>query len=380
MTGKPSAAKIDVLIPAYNAESTLQAAVASIQSQTVSDIRIIVVNDGSTDRTGEILAEMAQEDARITILTRPNGGIVSALNAGLEISTAEYIARHDADDLAYPNRFREQLSFLEGNPPYVAVGSNVHHIDQDGKLIGTQSRFAGDVEPDPDWLPSKEPYLMHPFLMVRREAIEKVGGYRYVVHAEDTDLYWRLLNIGRLHNLPAIHGEYRIHSGSISSASILNGRIAATASQLAALSYKRRVKGVPDIEFSPELRSRYEKLQTLDNIINFVGNTLNEEEHRYLKAATSAKLLSLMEYRPYDPDRDDCAFMGAALSDANIRSSTNKRIVSRLKGKAVFRLLKKGKFSEALALQPSLGNILRAAASDFKNGILKRKPRNALTT
>jgi len=371
-------AQIDVLIPAYNAETTIESAVASIQSQTIRDIRIIIVNDGSTDRTQEILNRIAESDERVQVLTTVNGGIVSALNAGLAVCNAEFVARHDADDLAYPGRFEAQLNFLQNEKDCVAVGSNIRHIDQSGNLIGTQSRLYGDVRPDPDWFPSKEPYLMHPFLMVRLDAIRKAGGYRYVVHAEDTDLYWRLLDLGRLHNLRDIHGEYRIHSGSISSASIINGRVAAVASQLAAISYKRRLQGLPDIDFSPGLRADYERAKTLSNILEIAGQSLSPDERSYLKAASSAKLLSLMEYRPYVPDHQDCAFIGEALGQAAL-SAQNRREISRLKGKTALRLLKLGKLSEAFALQPSLENIARAVASNLKKSLLKRKQSTALT-
>jgi len=369
----PRVAQIDVLIPAYNAESTIEAAVASIQSQTVRDIRIIVVNDGSTDRTQEVLNRIAANDERVHVLTTANGGIVSALNTGLAICNAEYVARHDADDLAYPNRFEAQLDFLQSKKEYVAVGSNVRHIDQHGNPIGTQSRLYGDVQPNPDWLPSKEPYLMHPFLMVRLDAIRKVDGYRNVVHAEDTDLYWRLLGLGRLHNLRDIHGEYRIHSGSISSASILNGRVAAVASQLAAVSYKRRLQGLTDLDFPSRLRGDYERAKSLSGILEFAGQSLSADERLYLRDATAAKLLSLMEYRPYVPDHEDCMLIGKAFSGSGSITKQNKREIGRLKGKAALRLLKQGKLSCVFALQPSFENIARACASNFKNGLLKRK-------
>ncbi len=73
--------------------------------QTIRDIRIIIVNDGSTDRTQDILNKIAKADERVQVLTTLNGGIVSALNAGSQICSAEFVARHDADDLAYPQPF-----------------------------------------------------------------------------------------------------------------------------------------------------------------------------------------------------------------------------------------------------------------------------------
>jgi glycosyltransferase involved in cell wall biosynthesis len=217
--------RVDVLIPVYNAAETLEDSIASIQTQTVTNIRLIVVNDGSSDGTALILHRLAAQDPRITVISTENNGIVDALNTGLEICTAPYLARMDADDLAFPERFAQQIAYLEENRDCIALAGNVWHVDQAGRRTGTRTSFAPEMNADPYWAPSREPYLMHPFLMARTEAVRNVGGYRYVFHAEDTDLYWRLAHDGRLYNLPDLLGEYRLHANSISGASILNGRI-----------------------------------------------------------------------------------------------------------------------------------------------------------
>ena len=106
-------ALIDVLIPVFNAAKTIRGAVESIQAQTVSDIRIVVVDDGSRDETPAILSGMAEADPRIEVVTQEaNGGIVDALNTGLSHFRAEFLARHDGDDLADRNRLAKQLAFL----------------------------------------------------------------------------------------------------------------------------------------------------------------------------------------------------------------------------------------------------------------------------
>ena len=97
---------IDVILPVYNAASTVREAISSLQQQTVKDIRIIIVDDGSTDQTPHILTEIANCDDRITLLRKSNSGIVEALNAGLELSRADFIARQDADDISNSTRFR----------------------------------------------------------------------------------------------------------------------------------------------------------------------------------------------------------------------------------------------------------------------------------
>ena len=120
---------IDVVIPVFNGERTVESAVASIQAQTVRDIRILVVNDGSTDGTQAIVERMAAADGRIVLLNRVNGGIVDALNAGLAACTADLIARHDADDLAVPERFETQLAWMQAHPDCSAVSGAIIEID-----------------------------------------------------------------------------------------------------------------------------------------------------------------------------------------------------------------------------------------------------------
>lgn len=310
MTG---AAKIDVLIPAYNSEATVREALASIQRQTIRDIRLIVVNDGSTDGTGAVLREIAAEDSRVLLVETSNGGIVSALNKAIELSTAPFLARHDTDDIAFPERFERQLAYFDASPDCVAVSANAWFIGEDGRRLGSQSQFAGDVRPDAHALPSEEPYLMHPFLMVRRETMQQVGGYRYVFHAEDTDLYWRLLPLGRLHSLPDLLGEYRMNPNSVSSASVQNGRVAATYSQLAAISHLRRERGELDLPFRREDMDAMRRLGSLTEIVAFAARMLSAAEAEYLRLAVAAKLLRLASYRPYLLEAGDCRFIARAL-------------------------------------------------------------------
>ncbi len=290
---------VDVLVPVYNAASTVEEALGSILGQSLTRFRLIVVDDGSTDGTPGLLARMASAEPRMTIVTRPNGGIVDALNAGLAICRAPYVARHDADDLAFPDRLRLQFDYLERNPDCVAVGGNAFHIDGSGARTGHVTGFREDVVCDPFYVPSMEPYLLHPFLMVRRDAIVAAGGYRYVFHSEDTDLYWRLSHAGRLANLTDVLGEYRVHAGSISSASVLNGRIASIHAQLASVSEQRRRAGRADLVFRRESLADYRAADDLASILRLATARLDVAERRYVEVASAAKMVEVSGYRPY---------------------------------------------------------------------------------
>src|SRR3954469_226863 len=240
-------ANVDVIIPVYNAASTLEDAVGSIQRQTYRAIRIVLIDDGSTDATPTLLAKIAAEDSRVLVLRQENAGIVDALNRGWKACDAPLIARHDADDIAAPDRLAKQVAFLEANPEVIAVSGAFRHITPAGETTDCILPLPALSEADPKWVPAREPYLIHPFLMLRRAALEAVGGYRYVYHAEDSDLYWRLQERGKLVNLDDVLGDYRFNPTSVSSKSVINGRIQSLSSQLAAISAVRRRSNHSDI-------------------------------------------------------------------------------------------------------------------------------------
>ena len=345
---------IDVLMPAYNAAATIRASVESLQRQTFRAIRILVVDDGSTDATPAILRDLADGDRRIEVLRQPNGGIVTALNAGLARCTAPLIARLDADDIAVPERLALQRDFLDAHAAVVAVSGAVRHVDGKGRPTGTVSRLPDPSRADPLWAPAIEPYLIHPFLMARREALEAAGGYRQVRHAEDSDLYWRLAERGRLHNMPQVLGDYRLHAGSISSASLGNGRVMAVQSQLAALSAQRRRDGVPDLDFSAAATMARLRGVTLGELVALAARDLTTEEAARLEIMVAAKLVETAAYRPYELAAEDCRFIGAAVArhGAALRPENRAMLARSLAGTAA-RLIHHGRFREAAALRPT---------------------------
>ena len=309
---------IDVLLPVFNAASTLDTSLNSIAEQTMDNFRVLAIDDGSTDTSPEILAKWAARDRRFYIVRRSNGGIVNALNTGLDRSTACYIARMDADDVSLPRRFEAQLAYLRSTPGCVAVGCGIVHIDMHNRpLYGLPSPGPpGDA--DADWLPAREPYIVHPFLMARRSAMIDVGGYRHVPSSEDSDLYWRLSEKGSLSNLPEILGHYRMHDMSISGASIEGGRVMAVGSQLGALSARRRRSGLADLVFGSDLTTALRTARSLDAMCEMLALTVPAEEMPFFRLSVGLKLLELAAYRPFEIDRDDCRFLRDALKRVHI--------------------------------------------------------------
>jgi glycosyltransferase involved in cell wall biosynthesis len=355
---------IDVLIPAYNAAPTLDAALASMAGQTVADIRILAVDDGSTDETPGVLAAWAARDPRIQVLHKANGGIVEALNYGLAQCTAEFVARFDADDIAYPHRLQAQLDFLRANLDHVAVGCDVDHIDEHGAPIIDLPRPGSPDDADPLWFPAREPYLVHPYVMMRRAAVMKLGGYRPSPNSEDSDLYWRLAEHGRLHNLAERLGQYRMHASSISGASIVNGRVMAIGSQLSALSAVRRRSGQADVAFAATDAAALRSAGSLTSMIDVVAARLEPTELSRLRLAAGIKLLELAHYRPFEVERQDATFIRAALAHSEIATPDNRGHIRWHVTQTSARLIRKGKWREALTLVPP-ASLPRVAARVF---------------
>jgi glycosyltransferase involved in cell wall biosynthesis len=303
--------------------------------------------------------------SRITVLTQPNGGIVDALNAGLRLCQAEFIARQDADDISDPSRLELELDYFRSHPDCVAVSGAVKHIDEQGRVLGTLQTFPQPDCADPYWAPSREPYLMHPFLMVRRADLQAISGYRYVYYSEDTDLCWRLQERGAMQNLDMPLGKYRVHTRSISSASVINGRIMALSSQLAGLSALRRRTGRGDLQFPKGAIREYRNAQTLSELWEIGKRQLDDDEAGYLRIALASKLLELTAYRPYELELSDCQFIRGALDELSRLPDPNRKDLSRLYARAAARLLIGGRLREIAALTPPwlyLPTILRAVS------------------
>src|SRR4051812_32189612 len=128
-----SEVKVTVLMSAYNTEMYISEAIHSVLNQTFTDFELLIVNDGSTDKTMEIIQTF--KDPRIILVNQPNGGVSKALNNGLHHAKAKFIARFDSDDICYPERLQVQYDFMQENPDYVLCGSSADYIDKNGEYI-----------------------------------------------------------------------------------------------------------------------------------------------------------------------------------------------------------------------------------------------------
>lgn len=347
-------AAIDVLIPVYNAADTLDETLASLCAQTMGDFRVVAIDDGSSDMSARILADWMARDSRFTYLTTANGGIVAALNRALALAEAPLVARLDADDLCAPDRLEWQSEFLAAHPDAVAVGGQVKHIDAVGAPVSGLPQAGDPGLADPNRIPAREPYIVHPFLTARTEAMRGAGGYRNVPHSEDSDLFWRLRDRGSLHNPDRLAGQYRMHGGSISGGSVVNGRVMAVGSQLGALAARRRAAGEDDEGFGDDLITKLTKAETLDAMCAIVVPIVGAAERDHFRLACAIKLLELAAYRPYEIDSSDAVFIADALRDGTALTlpDGNREEIRWYATRAAARLMRDGKLAVARRLLP----------------------------
>lgn len=242
-----SAPALTVLMPVYNAERFVAQTIDSVLAQTFRDFEFLIINDGSTDRSPEILQDYARRDDRIRLISRPNTGYVVALNEGLELSRGEFVARIDADDLADPRRLELQLARMRREPELVALGSNARAMDEEGRMLGDYSVPLTHEEIEASHLRGSST-IHHPAVMLRPEAVKQIGGYRKeLMPCEDFDLWLRLGEVGRLANLPEKLLTKRLFVGSAVSSNLAKQE--KLVKQIVDETWRRR--GLPG---APELR------------------------------------------------------------------------------------------------------------------------------
>lgn len=207
-----SVLNISVVMPVYNAGAHVAAAVESILRQTYTDFEFVIVNDGSTDDTSRILKSF--NDRRIRLVERENRGFAASLNQGIALARGRYIARMDGDDIAYPDRFERQYTFMEENPGVAILGGQAEIIDETGKRTG-QMRCPATPDNIEKCLRFLCP-MCHPTYFVRKELYTTLNGYRELPPVEDYDFLLRAKERGcRMANLPESVLKYRQNSAGM---------------------------------------------------------------------------------------------------------------------------------------------------------------------
>ncbi|MDA0329329.1 MAG: glycosyltransferase family A protein [Gemmatimonadetes bacterium] len=200
MAVRPPAPAISVLMPVRDGAEHLAEAIASLEAQTFSDFEVLVVDDGSTDGTPELLRAWAGRDRRIHVVRQEPAGIVTALEQGRALARGRYLARMDADDIAVRHRFEAQFAFMEAHPDLGASGCLVRYFPRSALRDGARryERWINSLVA-PEVIAARvfvECPLAHPSLFMRAAAMEAVGGYVDREWPEDYDLVLRLWAAG----------------------------------------------------------------------------------------------------------------------------------------------------------------------------------------
>ena len=210
-----SAPMVSVVMSTYNRADLLPRAVESILNQTYGDFEFIIIDDGSTDGTVDILRAYTEQDNRIKVITnRPNQGLIVSLNKGIDAARGKYIARMDDDDVAVPQRFERQVAFMEDHSDVAAVGSWISPLD-------SMTPYSFQRETDPEririmlYLGSVP--VCHPSLLMRRDFLNRHHiRYRQGYEAaEDRPFYGEIISAGgQIANIPEVLMHYRLHGSN----------------------------------------------------------------------------------------------------------------------------------------------------------------------
>jgi glycosyltransferase involved in cell wall biosynthesis len=211
--------EISVVMGVFNGQKHLKQTIQSVLSQRGADFEFIIVNDGSTDGSEQIVREAMQVDQRIMLLNQSNLGLTRALIAGCEKAKGKFIARQDVGDTSLPNRLQNQLNVMRKNNELAMLSSAVMFLAPDGEELYTVSLTEQDATQGLKNLDLKTikgpPH--HGSVMFRKDIYQKVGGYRreFLV-AQDIDLWTRMIEYGQHNSLPDVLYCATWNKGSIS--------------------------------------------------------------------------------------------------------------------------------------------------------------------
>lgn len=205
--------RVSVVTTVYNGEPYVDRAIPGILAQTLKDFEWILVDDGSQDRTPEILQELASRDSRVRVFSPGRLGLTAAANYGLTQARGEYIARQDFDDRSYPDRLQRQVALLDAHPEVGVVGGYYILVDENR---GERYVRMPPTEHAAILLAmAKSIPLANTVAMFRRRVWSEAGGYPEVADLEDQLLWLKAAKLGwRFANIPEVVGEHFVHAAS----------------------------------------------------------------------------------------------------------------------------------------------------------------------
>lgn len=205
--------QITVLMPAYNAAAYISDAINSVLQQSFTDFELLIVNDGSTDDTVNVIGSFT--DSRIVLINQINGGVAAALNTGLAHARAPYIARFDADDICYHKRLEIQYDFMRSNPDYIILGSAADYMDMQGNYVFNYQPAAHNDDQIQHLHYTVCPFI-HSTVFYKKSIVLEAGGYNTHAYGFEDHFLWRhILKKGRVFNFSQPLITVRLNPGSV---------------------------------------------------------------------------------------------------------------------------------------------------------------------
>ncbi len=203
---------VSVIIPAYNSEDHIEEAVLSICNQTYKNLQIIVINDGSRDKTLEKLKRLQREDPRIEIYSQDNQGLIATLNRAISLCKGNLIARMDADDISLPERINKQVNLFNNNPKLVCCSVSTEDFGDSNTLVIRSNNN--------DYLKALLlfwPPFCHPGAMYKRDLIQShnIQYNQDFKHCEDFAFWSDLASLGEFSNCSEVLLKYRVHASQV---------------------------------------------------------------------------------------------------------------------------------------------------------------------
>jgi glycosyltransferase involved in cell wall biosynthesis len=301
---------ISVVMGVYNGAATLAATLDSVLGQTERDFELIVVDDGSTDATSNILDEYAARDPRIRIIRQANAGLTRALIAGCAAARGVYIARQDAGDLSDPRRFELQKRALDADDTIAFVSSATRFVGPELEPMQVHRGSGAAIKPA-FIIELSAPHALtdgpthHGAVMFRRDAYERAGGYRAAFYyGQDYDLWYRLAEAGKFQCIEEVLYTARVTPDSISGAARERQLAIGKLSQEALIARQSGKPDAPILERAAAITpARSRNVSRRGNGLYFIGEALrrngDRRARRYLRQSVLAWPLSIRAWVRY---------------------------------------------------------------------------------
>ena len=241
---------VSVVMPAYNAEKYISEAIEGILSQTFKDFEFIIIDDGSKDKTWEIIQDYANKDKRIvSVRNKMNINVSQTRNKGIKIAKGRYIVWADSDDVSLPQRIEKQINFMESNKEVGLCGSFMEFFGSSEKK--SVRKYSKDDKELRKLIFRQNP-VAQPACIMRTEVLKKSGGYPNLPLSEDLFVFFKMGEISKFSNIQEVLVRYRVHPESLTNSKLKS-------MELTTLKIRRKF-----------LRSKHYNFNMFDLIFNFL--------------------------------------------------------------------------------------------------------------